>query len=648
MPPVLPLRSDAAICAACVREFSDPADRRYRYPFIQCAACGPDYALGAAPSASPPDCPACRVEFETPASRRHRFARISCPDCGPRLRFSNGTDQGEGEDALGRAVELLHRGGILVVKATGGFHLAVDAQNEEAVSRLRVRKKRPHKPFAVMARDLAWVEHAAFVSAADRAFLERPERPILLLPCREDVVAPSVAPGLSDIGLFLPSSGLQLLLLQEGPPLQVMTSANLTRAPTARDDAEALAMLSELADAVLLFDRPIRNHGDDSVFRSSGRGPIPIRRARGFVPRTIPLPFESPPLLAVGAQEKNTVCLAAGREAHLSPHIGDLSGEAAWQRFLEDIAWLEALTGIVPLAVAHDLHPDYRSTRYALERGLPRVPVQHHHAHVAAICAEHGRTTPVLAAVFDGTGLGDDGQLWGGEFFLAGFEGYRRLGALRPLPLPGGAAAIENPWRIALAARIDAGASADVPPPGRERAFSALRDRLLRGDAFPASSGAGRWFDAVAALLDVRHAASYDGQAPAELESLAEVPADPLPFEIRPGSPFQVDLRPTIRALLAEHAAGVRAGAIAGRFHETMACAVAAGCELARRQTGVSTVVLGGGCFQNRIFLERATEHLEIRGFEVLAAREVPPNDGGIALGQAAIAAHVLAREGRR
>lgn len=555
----------------------------------------------------------------------------------------------EGEEALARAVELLREGGILVVKAAGGFHLAADAQSEEAVARLRLRKQRPHKPFAVMARDLQWVERAAHATDEEKGFLDRPERPILLLPRREGAVAEGVAPGLGDIGLFLPSSALQILLVHEGPPLQVMTSANLSRAPTARDDAEALAMLPGLADAALLFDRPIRNHSDDSVFRGAAGGPIPLRRSRGFVPRPIPLPFDAPPVLAVGGQEKNTVCLARGREAYLSAHIGDLESEGAWMRFVEDIERLQSLTGIEPRAIAHDLHPDYRSTRYALGRGLPRIPVQHHHAHVGALCVEHGRgDAPLVAAVFDGTGLGDDGRLWGGEFFLADLGGYRRFGHLRPLALPGGAAAIENPWRLALAARIDAGAPLDSPAPGTERAFQALRDRLLRGDLFPTSSGAGRWFDAFAALLGVRRQVSYDGQAPAELEALAATPADPYPFEIPPTLPFQVDLRPTVRALLADLASGTTAAEVAGRLHETMARVVAGGCQLVREATGATTVALSGGCFQNRLFSERATERLEAAGFRVLRAREVPPNDGGIALGQAAIAAHALLRAARK
>jgi len=631
---------DRSICVDCLTELLSQEDRRYRYPFIQCAACGPAFSTGWIDDGrADPSCPACRIEFETPGNRRHGFRWISCKDCGPVLRFVSEQGTETQEAALARAIEYLHEGRIVVIKASGGFHLAVDARNEEAVQKLRRRKRRPHKPFAVMARDLEWVERVAFVSSEDRAFLDRPERPILLLPGRSAEIAPSVAPGLSDVGLFLPSSGLQVLLLREGPPLQVMTSANFTREPTLREDAEALRMLGELADGVLLFDRAIVEHSDDSVFRSSSEGPIPIRRSRGFVPKTIELPFETPPLLAVGAQEKNTVCLAAGREAHLSQHIGDLESTEAFARFLDDIERLKARTGIEPVAVAHDLHPDYRSTRWALESGLPTIGVQHHHAHAGAVLLENGAQA-AIAVLFDGTGLGEDGRLWGGEFFSASYESYRRLGNLRPLALAGGGAAIRNPWRLALAAAIDAGVPEEVLPKPPERAFAALAARLQRGDSFPTSTGAGRWFDAVAAMLGVRQQVSYDGQAAAELESVATTaPVDAYPFEIRAGSPFEIDLRATIRALAADVASRTPASIAAARFHETLARAIEAGCHLARAKTGLGDVVLGGGCFQNRLLLSRTRERLEASGFRVLCAREVPPNDGGIALGQVAVAA---------
>lgn len=640
------LRRDLSICADCIREFTDVDDRRHRFPFIQCGDCGPSFALG--PTKEEPSCQACLAEFRNSTGRRFGFSKIACPDCGPVLRLVSHAGLAEGETALTRAASLLHEGGIVVVKATAGFHLAVDACNEEAVRRLRTRKQRPHKPFAVMARDLEWVERVAYLGAEERALLLGPERPILLLPRRGEALAPSVAPGLSDLGLFLPSSALQLLLMEAGPPLQVMTSANLSGAPTARDDDEALRILQQVGDALLHFNRPIENHADDSVFRASARGAIPIRRSRALVPRAILLPFEAPPLLAVGGQEKNTVCVAEGRRAFLSQHIGDLEGEAAWARFVEDIERLKEFAGIEPAAVAHDLHPDYRSTRYALECGLPRVAVQHHHAHAAALLAEHGWRSdePAMAVVFDGTGLGDDQGLWGGEFLLANFDGYQRLGHLRPLALPGGSAAIRNPWRLALAALIDA----ELPPeaffPESSRSASILAERLRRGDDFPRSSGAGRWFDAASALLGVRLQVSYDGQAPAELESIASKdPVDPYPFDLRFDQIFQIDLRPTVRALAADLSEGGSPALLAARFHETMARAIETGCLHLRASSGASAVALGGGCFQNRLLLERATARLEAIGLRVLSAREVPQNDGGLSLGQAAIAARRLARE---
>lgn len=540
-----------------------------------------------------------------------------------------------------QAARAIASGQVVAVKGTGGFLLAVDAADGEAVERLRARKHRPHKPFAVMVRDLAWAEEVAAVGPRDREWLQAPERPILLLPKRRSRIAEAVAPHLSDIGIFLPSNGLQVLLLREGPPLQVMTSGNFSGAPIAREDPDGRRMLGVLADGVLLHDREIRSAADDSVFRGSSSGPIPIRRSRGFVPLPIPLPFSSPPVLALGGNEKNTICLASGKEAFLSQHLGDPDEPIAWERLLEAVERLQRFTGIRPRAVAHDLHPDFRTTRWAIQSGLPCIPVQHHHAHVAGCLAEHGVVDETaLGVAFDGTGLGSDGALWGGEFLLAGFGIFRRLAHLPPLPLAGGEAAIREPWRVGLAALRYAGEQADLLrpiEPSRLRGVQALLDDEA---AHPLSTGAGRWFDAVAALCGFSGRISYEGQAAAQLESLAsDLPVDPYPFDLEEES---VDLRPTVRAIARELRAGVGLPLVAARFHETVARIIEGFCLVFRRLHGPSTVALSGGAFQNRLLLERTTELLESHAFRVLSPKSVPPNDGGLSFGQAAVAGQEL------
>jgi hydrogenase maturation protein HypF len=644
--------ADSAPCAACLAELRDPRDRRYRYPFINCTACGPRYTIV---EALPYDrarttmggfaqCAACAREYRDPSDRRFHAEPNACPACGPRLQFGPLT----GDPALSAAVAALLGGKILAVRGVGGFLLATDATSEEAVARLRERKARPRKPFAMMVRDLVTAERIAFVDDAARAALKDPGCPIVLLPARRAAgIAASVAPRGDFFGVMLPPTPLHQLLADEGPAVQVMTSGNRADEPLAVDDDDAARHLIAIADGILTHDRPIHAPVDDSVVRIISGAPQPVRRARGLVPLAIALPAGGGPILAVGAELKSTICLVRGGEAFVSPHIGDLSSPGSFARFEQTIATLSRLLGVEPVVVAHDLHPDYHTTSWALARGLPRVGVQHHHAHVAACLAEHGRTGPAIGVAFDGTGCGPDGALWGGEWLLADLRDFRRLGHLRPLRLPGGEVAIRQPWRLAVAALLDAGEPLDL----LDRIAPVLRERVARlvtsGIASPPATGAGRWFDAVAALCGLVDETSYEAEGATALEGLAiGVDAAPYPFvlEDAPSTPHVVDLRPTITCVARDLRAGVSTRLVAAAFHETITEAVVRGCRLARDRTRLGVVALSGGCFQNARLSERAATRLREDGFDVLLHRRVPPNDGGVSLGQAAVAAFRAAR----
>jgi hydrogenase maturation protein HypF len=661
-PSAAPLPADLAPCDACLAELRDQGDRRYRYPFINCTDCGPRFTIvertpydrARTSMASFTLCERCRAEYEDPLHRRFHAEPNACGRCGPRLAFVSragaagaGVSELRGDDALRAATELLREGGALALKGVGGFVLAVDATDEAAVSRLRLRKRRPDKPLAVMGRDLEAIEGVALLDDEARRLITSSARPIVLVPKRSDPrskLADGVAPRLGDVGVFLPPSPLQQLLLDEGPKLQVVTSGNLAGEPIVTDEALALERLGGLADGFLIHDRPILVRADDSVSRVIAGGPVPMRRARGYVPEAIALPVDGPPVLAVGGHDKVTVALCHRGQAILSPHIGDLCDPDARAFFEEVTAHLRRLAGIEPTMIAHDLHPDFASTRWARAQGLPTLAVQHHHAHVASCMAEHGVRGQVLGVAFDGTGLGPDGTLWGGELLSCGYGGYERLGHLRPLRLLGGEAAIREPWRLALAALVDAGEpfegrlGHDAPRPEGARV-------LLRAESVHVqSTGAGRWFDVVAALVGVRtERATFDGQPAAELEAIAaREPCAPydVAFVERSHAPFVVDLRPLVREVMRDLERDVGAPLISARFHETMARVVLHGSQRARARGAPATVVLTGGCFQNRRLTERSKALLERDGFEVLVHRLVPPNDGGLALGQAAIASH--------
>jgi len=663
---------DAGTCEACLRELRDPADRRYRYPFINCTDCGPRFTIV---RDVPYDrarttmdafamCEVCRAEYDDPANRRFHAEPNACAACGPAVALlENGAERPpgaarfDGEAAITRAVALLAGGAIVAVKGLGGYQLAVRADRDDAVRRLRARKHRPHEPFAVMARDLPEIDRIAVLTEASLAALVSPARPIVLLLPRAVCavvgarVAPSVAPSVRELGVMLPQTPLHHLLL-DPLSLLVMTSGNGRGEPIASDDDDAMARLGDIADAFLVHDRAIHTRADDSVLRVSLGRVQPVRRARGYVPAPVGLGFDAPPVLAVGAALKNTVCLVRGRDAYLSQHIGDLDGVEGHRFFTEVVDRLERLLGVTPAILAHDLHPDYPSTRWALAQRLPCVAVQHHHAHIASCLAEHGRTSPVIGVAFDGTGCGPRGELWGGEILLCDLARSTRLGHLRPIALAGGEIAIREPWRLGLAALLDAGEALDlmahVPPPR----LRFLVRMIERGVSSPRSTGAGRWFDAIASLLAVRDTITYEGQAAVELEVLARGSDDerPYPFvlEAPPGPPFVVELRPTVRAVASDLRDQVSSARIASRFYATMADVIAECCVVARRQHRVETVALSGGCFQSALLTERARVRLEREGFEVLLHRLVPPNDGGLALGQAAVAAYraVLAPEG--
>jgi hydrogenase maturation protein HypF len=651
--------ADVAPCEECLAELFDPDGRRHHYPFINCTVCGPRYTIvGALPydrsrttMAVFEQCEDCRREYESPGDRRFHAEPNACPTCGPTLAFfENGAPEGgsdTGERALAAAARAVRDGRVVALKGVGGFALAVDALSEPAVSRLRTRKQRPDKPFAVMARDLDHAERVVILDDAARAALCSPARPIVLARARPDCpLAPSVAPRLTEVGIFLPPTPLQALLAVEGPPLQVMTSGNAVGAPLAATNDEARAQLRDIADAFLVHDRDIHARADDSVVRSCATGIIPVRRARGTVPERFRLPFDAPPLLAVGGGYKSTVCIAAGGSAVVSAHIGDLDHVATAALFENTVSHLTHLLGIEPEFVVHDLHPDYCSTQWARDSGIPCIAVQHHHAHAAACLAEHGRTEETIAVVFDGTGLGADRTLWGGEFLIADLGGFRRIGHLTQLPLPGGEAAIRTPAKTAVAALLQAGL-AEGAPAHLARWMASVRRVASLPQVSPLSSSAGRWFDAMAALCEVRETITYDGQAAMELEALAAdgvfAPYD-APVEDR-GPTFVVNLLSAVRAVVRERARGVPVPETSARFHETLAVAVRDGCEHIRARGGPNVVALTGGCFQNRRLVERATALLEANRFEVLLHRRVPPNDGGLSLGQAAIGAHRARRE---
>lgn len=659
--PVLP---DAATCPDCLAEIFDPQDRRYRYPFTNCTNCGPRYSIvldlpydrARTTMAHFVQCHACRHEYETPEDRRFHAEPNACPECGPRLELSDGSGRPLAirDDALLEAAAGLREGLIVAVKGIGGFHLLVDARDEGAVRELRRRKSRAAKPLAVMAPSLAWAREACFLDDAEANLLASPQGPIVLLRPRPGAVAPSVAPGSPSLGVMLPYSPLHHLLMRElGCPV-VATSGNLSDEPMCIDEGDALLRLSPIASLFLLHDRPIAHRVDDSVARLVAGRPMLLRRARGYAPLPVAKVTALPPLLALGGHHKNTVALAVGDEVILSPHVGDLDTVPGLEGHRDAAASLQRFHAVVPRVVACDLHPDYASSREARGSGVRVFTVQHHHAHVLAAMADQGLAAPVLGFAWDGSGFGTDGTVWGGETLLVREAGFDRLASLRPFPLPGGEKAVFEPRRSALGAlfalmgdHLFDDARWRKLALFREEESFLLRQMLARGLNCPLTSSVGRLFDAVAALCGLGPRAAFEGQAAMALEAaLSTVDGGaPYPFSLEEdhGGHLTIDWGPMLAGVLADVAAGQGTASVSFRFHRTLAKIIVA----VARHLSARRVVLTGGCFQNRVLAEGAIAGLRDAGIEPFWHERIPPNDGGLAVGQLLAAAEALRLEGR-
>jgi hydrogenase maturation protein HypF len=650
---------DTATCADCLSEMADPADRRHAYAFTNCTNCGPRYTIVRELPYDRPGttmaafalCGRCDREYEDPLDRRFHAQPVCCPDCGPRLELLSEDGAELAGDPVARAADLLADGSILAIKGLGGYHLAAAAANEKAVSTLRQRKHREERPLALMVPDLDAARRLCTVDGVEEQLLLDAARPIVLLERRPGAeIAPSVAPRQRGLGIMLPYTPLHHLLTSAHPEPLVMTSGNLSDEPIAYRDEDALRRLSGVADAFLTHDRAIHTRVDDSVLRASRGGPLPIRRSRGFAPAPLTLPWRFPRhVLACGPELKNTFCLARDRHAFLSHHIGDLENHETLQSFAEGVDHFRRLFSVTPQAVVHDLHPEYLSTKYALDHcdldDVELVAVQHHHAHIASCLADNETAGPVIGVAFDGLGIGEDGTLWGGEFLVADLAGFTRAAHFATVPMPGGARAVREPWRMG-AAYLDAAYGPEWLDIAPVRDLTARQGRRLEqvaaaargGLNAPYTSSVGRLFDAVAALSGVRDVVSYEGQAAIELEQLAD-PSEQGCYiaRIETGTPLVVRGADLVAAALGDVDAGVATPVVAARFHNGLAAIVAEVCELIRRDSGLDTVALSGGVFQNVLLVERCVADLESLGFTVLTHRRVPPNDGGVSLGQAAV-----------
>ncbi len=649
--------ADVATCDDCLADIADPGNRRYLYPFTNCTNCGPRFTIIREVPYDRPHttmavfdlCPRCRAEYENPEDRRFHAEPTACPVCGPRVWLEEG-DRRLDREAIPAAASLLKHGKIVAVKGLGGFHLAADARHDGAVHTLRERKGRVAKPFALMVRDLAEAERLCRLDDLERSLLLSRERPIVLARRRPDSgVSPHVAPGHRFLGLMLPYTPLHFLLMEHAPPALVMTSGNLSEEPLVHANDEARHKLSGLADAFLMHDRDIQVPCDDSVVRPmNGAAVIPLRRARGFVPAPIYLPLKSEPVLGVGAEQKNTFCVAARGVALLSQHIGDLDSVETFDYYRHAITHFKALCRQDPVIVAHDLHPLYLSTRYAKGlAGVRLIGVQHHHAHIAACLAENRRTDRVIGIALDGTGYGPDGAVWGGELLVADLAGFTRAGHFASVRLPGGEAAVKDPGRMA-AAYLSALYGDDFPTQARRLGlnYAPLAERILRrqlaeGLNSPLTTSAGRLFDAVAATLNVCRLRTYEGQPAMELEMVADETEDgfyPAAVNHAPDG-LVLDTLAIFRAVVTDYLAGVPAAAVAARFHNSLVRLLADACDLIRERAGLNLVALSGGVMQNALLFTRLQRALAARNFEVLTHTLTPPNDGSIALGQVAVAA---------
>ena len=651
---------DMAVCDDCLREMHNPGDRRYRYPFINCTHCGPRYTIiedipydrPRTSMAAFTMCSDCLAEYKDPENRRFHAQPNACPICGPQAVLLDGAGRPlPAEDPIAEAAELLNAGSILAVKGLGGFHLASDARNAAAVLRLRARKRREEKPFALMLPDLDAVRRIARLGPGEARTLVSPQRPILLLEQQQGHgVAPGVAPENRYFGVMLPYTPIHHLLFTAGSArftTLVMTSGNLSDEPIAIDNREALERLSGIADAFLVHDRDIYLRTDDTIARHDAGTLRLIRRSRGYAPAPVFLHRDVPQILACGASLKNTVCLTRDRHAFLSQHIGDVENLETY-RFLDmTVRHLERILCIAPGIVAHDAHPDSLSTRYALTRtGAEKIAVQHHHAHIASAMAENGIEGPVIGLAFDGTGYGEDGAVWGGEVLITDYRSFRRAAHLAYTPMPGGDTAVREPWRMALAylqgaygARLR---ELDLPMLRRldEVKMETILAMAARGVNAPPTSSLGRLFDGIAALMDLRHTVSFEGQAAVALEMVSD-PGETGAYETAwsSGEIRRIEVSPIVRGVVEDRLSGVAPAVIGRRFHNTLVRLFTRLAGEIRKDTGLTRVVLSGGAFQNRILLEGLIQGLGNEGFAVFSHSRVPANDGGLSLGQAMVAA---------
>jgi hydrogenase maturation protein HypF len=663
-----PVSPDIATCDDCLRDFRSAGNRRQGYPFTNCTNCGPRYTITRKIPYDRPlttmacfaVCERCLAEYDDPSDRRFHAQPNACPECGPALTLVL-SDQLDaplafdgGLSEIHKARQLLQQGRILAIKGIGGFHLACDPSNDLAVGALRERKKRSDKPFAIMVPDIASAERLCVVSEAARIALESPRRSIVILPRRPDAPAlpETLAPGNNTLGIMLPYTPLHYLLFGEAqnhPPTfsaLVMTSGNISEEPIVTGNREAARRLHRIADAFLFHNRDIHTRVDDSVVRVFEGKERVLRRSRGYAPFPIALGFPVAEILACGAELKNTFCLTKEHHAFLSQHIGDLENYETLVFFQETLARMQDLFRVEPKAVAHDLHPMYLSTKLALEmKGVEKVGVQHHHAHVASCMAENGIVGKVIGVAFDGTGFGTDGKIWGGEFLVADFAGFERRAHFRYIPLAGGDAAVREPWRLGLSYLMntfgDRAESLDLPVwkhvPAKK--VAAVRAMIERNINTVETSACGRLFDAVASICGLRHEANFEAQAAIELEmSVVAGIEERYLFEIADGEPWQIDMRPAVENIVRDVVAGQPVGIIAAKFHNTVAAIVVDVCTRLRSAERLNRVCLSGGSFQNLYLLERAVTGLRSSDFEVFLHAKVPPNDGGISLGQAVIA----------
>lgn len=663
-----PIPPDVALCADCRRELFDPNNRRYLYPFINCTNCGPRFTIikdipydrPLTTMASFEMCPDCAKEYSDPLDRRFHAQPIACPTCGPEVWLvQSGQTKSKGDEAILAAQQLLAQGKIVAIKGLGGVHLACDATNAETVAELRKRKGRVDKPFALMAANLESIEQFCEVNDQERALLQSPQHPIVLLNKRSDSeISHYVAPGQSTLGVMLPYTPLHELLFHPSsviPHPLVMTSGNFSEEPIATDNDDALARLAPLADAFLLHNRNIHLRCDDSVVRVFENEELPIRRSRGYAPYPVKLPSNAPPILATGGELKNTFCMTRDNYAFLSQHIGDVENYETLKSLEESVAHFEKLFRIKPSIIAYDLHPDYLASRFALQQAerenIQSIGVQHHHAHIAACMVENGLAgdRPVIGVAFDGTGYGTDGAIWGGEFLIADYRGFERAAHLTYVPLPGGDAATRHPYRTALSylQQADIEWTNDLAPvqiaDPIER--STIAKQIEMKINAPLTSSMGRLFDAVASILNVRQAVNYEGQAAIELEALAdknEIGAYPVSID----GQGEIDVSEIIRSVVADIRSGMPRSIVSARFHNSIALMACEVCQSIRERYGLNEVALSGGVFQNVTLLKRTLDLLRAENFKVYTHRLVPPNDGGLALGQAVIAAHQVRGSG--